>query len=134
MARGFIPHSNSDGRVLPWEYLPCTGSSAPAIGMALTWSSGKLAKCTGTTKPDYICMEEAAAAKTAGDLIAVVKVEPDIIWEVPNQASLNGVNIGAAVTIHTDGMQITATTSSGVAVIVDKVDGTGTGNPTLVHF
>ena len=48
--------------------------------------------------------------------------------------ALADVAIGTAVTIHTDGLQITATTSSGVATIVDKVDGSGTGNPTLVQF
>ena len=134
MARGFIPHSTEDGRVLPWEYLPATGTDAPSIGMALVLSSGKLAKCTGTTKPTYICMMEAPAAVAAGTLIPVVAVQPDIIFEVRNQASLNGVNVGQAVTIHSDGLQITATTSSGVATIVQKVAGTGTGNPTLVHF
>ena len=134
MARGFVPFSTEDGRVLPWEYLPATGTDAPSIGMALVLSSGKLAKCTGTTKPTYICMMEAPAAVAAGTLIPVVAVQPDIIFEVKNQASLNGVNIGQAVTIHSDGLQITATTSSGVATIVKKVAGTGTGNPTLVHF
>ena len=134
MARGFVPYTTEDGRVLPWEYLPATGTDAPCIGMALVLSSGKLAKCTGTTKPTYICMMEAPAAVAAGTLIPVVAVQPDIIFEVKNQASLNGVNIGQAVTIHSDGLQITATTSSGVATIVKKVAGTGTGNPTLVHF
>ena len=134
MARGFIPYSNEDGRVPPWEYLPCTGSTKPDIGLALVLSSGKLAKASGTTKPTYICMCEAPAALTAGTLIPVIAVQPDIVFEVLNQASLNGVNIGQAVTIHSDGLQITATTSSGVATIVDKVPGTGTGNKTLVKF
>lgn len=134
MARGFIPHSTEDGRVPPWEYLPATGSTAPEIGLACVLSSGKLVKASGTTKPTYICMRHEDAAVTAGTLIPVIAVQPDIIFEVPNQASLSGVNIGQAVTIHTDGLQITATTSSGVATIVDKVDGSGTGNPTLVKF
>jgi hypothetical protein len=120
--------------VQPWEYLPCTGSDAPKIGMALVLSSGKLVKCTGTTKPTYICMREEAAALAAGTLIPVIAVAPDIIFETTNQASLADVAIGTAVTIHSDGMQITATTSSGVATIIDKVDGSGTGNPTLVKF
>ena len=134
MARGFIHHSNSDGRVPPWKYLPAAGSTKPDIGLALVLSSGKLAKASGTTKPTYICMMEAPAAVAAGTLIPVIEVQPDMIFEVKNQASLNGVNIGQAVTIHSDGLQITATTSSGVATIVDKVEGTGTGNPTLVKF
>ena len=134
MARGFIPYSNEDGRKQPWEYLPCTGSTKPDIGLALVLSSGKLAKASGTTKPTYICMCEAPAALAAGTLIPVIAVQPDIIFECTNQASLNGVNIGQAVTIHTDGLQVTGTTSSGVATIVDKVAGSGTGNRTLVKF
>lgn len=132
--RGFIHYSNEDGRVPPWEYLPATGSTKPDIGLACTLSSGKLAKCTGTTKPTHICMQEAPAAVAAGTPLACIKIQPDMIFEVKNQASLNGVNEGQAVTIHSDGLQITATTSSGVATIVKKVPGTGTGNPTLVRF
>ena len=132
--RGFIHHSNSDGRVPPWKYLPATGSTKPDIGLALVLSGGKLAKCTGTTKPTYICMMEAPAAVAAGTLIPVIEVERDMIFECKNQASLNGVNVGQAVTIHSDGLQVTATTSSGVATIVEKTAGSGTGNPTLVKF
>lgn len=134
MARGFIPYSTEEGRVQPWEYLPCTGSTKPDIGLACILSSGKLAKASGTTKPTHICMVEAPAALTAGTIIPCIKIEPDMVFEVKNQASLNGVNIGQAVTIHSDGLQITATTSSGVATIVRKEAGTGTGNPTLVRF
>ena len=134
MARGFIHHSNSDGRVPPWKYLPATGSTKPDIGLALVLSSGKLAKASGTTKPTYICMMEAPAAVAEGTLIPVIEVERDMVFEVTNSASLAGVNIGQAVTISSDGLQITATTSSGVATIVDKTDGSGTGNPTLVKF
>ena len=134
MARGFIPHSNSDGRVQPWEYLPATGSTKPDIGLALVLSSGKLAKASGTTKPTYICMREEAAAVPAGTLIPVLRVEPDQIFECVNQASLSGVNIGQKVTIHTDGLQVTATTTSGVATIVEKPEGSTVGGRTLVRF
>lgn len=134
MARGFIPHSTNDGRKQPWEYLPATGSTKPDIGLALVLSSGKLVKASGTTKPTYICMMEAPTAVAAGTIIPVIAVTPDMIFEVTNQASLADVAIGTAVTIYSDGLQITATTSSGVATIVDKVDGSGTGNPTLVKF
>ena len=131
--RGFIPYSNSDGRVQPWEYLPATGSTAPGIGLALVLSSGKLAKASGTTRPAYICMREEAAAVAAGTLIPVIKVEPDMIFECTNSASLSGVAIGAKVTINSDGLQVTGTTTSGVATIVDK-DGDGAGSRVLVRF
>lgn len=132
--RGFIPYSTEDGRVQPWEYLPATGSTKPDIGLACVLTSGKLAKASGTTKPTHICMAEHPAAVAAGTLLPCIKVQPDMIFEVKNQANISGVNIGQAVTIHSDGLQITATTSSGVATIVQKTPGTGTGNPTLVRF
>ena len=131
--RGFIPYSNEDGRVPPWEYLPC-GAIKPTIGMALYQSSGVFAIATGTTKPTHISMFEAEDTLASGTIIPVIAVQPDQVFEVQNQASLADVAIGAAVTIHSDGCQITATTSSGVATIVEKTPGSGTGNPTLVKF
>lgn len=132
--RGFIPYSTEDGRVQPWELLPC-GAITPKIGMALVQSSGVFAIATGTTKPTHISMVEKDAACTSGDLIPVIRIQPDQIFEVTNSASLNGVNIGQKVTLHaSNGLQVTGTTASGVATIVAKTPGSGTGNKTLVRF
>lgn len=131
--RGFIPYSNEEGRVTPWEYLPCSAIT-PKIGMALVMSSGKLAIATGTTKPTYICMAEYDAAVTAGTIVPVIRVEPDEIFEVTNSASLSGVNVGQKVTLHaSNGLQITGTTTSGVAEIVYK-EADAAGSRCLVRF
>lgn len=131
--RGFVPYSTEEGRVQPWEYLPC-GAITPKIGMALVQSSGVFAIATGTTKPTHISMVEKSAACTSGDLIPVIRVEPDMVFEVTNSASLSGVNIGQKVTLHaSNGLQITATTSSGVARIVAK-DADASGSRCLVCF
>lgn len=131
--RGFIPQSNEDGRVNPWEYLPC-GAITPQIGMALVQSSGNLAIATGTAKPTHISMVEKNAAVSAGDLIPVIRVQPDQVFEVTNSASLSGVNIGAKVTLHaSNGLQITGTTSSGVAELVYK-EADAAGSRCLVRF
>ena len=131
--RGFIPQSNEDGRVNPWEYLPC-GAITPKIGMALVQSSGNLAIATGTTKPTHISMVEKDAAVSAGDLIPVIRVQPDQVFECTNSASLSGVNIGAKVTLHaSNGLQITGTTSSGVAELVYK-EADAAGSRCLVRF
>lgn len=131
--RGFIPYSNEDGRVPPWEYLPCSAIT-PKMGMALVQSSGNLAIATGTTKPTYISMLEAESAVSAGDLIPVIRVLPDQIFECTNSASISGVNIGQKVTLHaSNGLQVTGTTSSGVAEIVAK-DGDAAGSRVLVRF
>ena len=131
--RGFIPHSNEEGRVTPWEYLPCSAIT-PKIGMAMIMSSGKLAIATGTTKPVYICMAEYDAAVTAGTIVPVIRVNADEIFETTNSASLSGVNIGQKVTLHaSNGLQITATTSSGVARLLQK-DADASGSRCLVCF
>ena len=131
--RGFIPHSIEDGHVPAFEYLPCSAIT-PKIGMALTMSSGNLAIATGTTKPSYISMMEKDAACTAGDIIPVIRVTEDIIFEVTNSASLSGVSVGAKVTLHaSNGMQVTGTTASGVAEIVNK-SGDASGSRVLVRF
>jgi hypothetical protein len=129
---GFIPHSNEDGRVQPWEYLPA-GAITPKIGMALVQSGGNLALATGTTKPTYICMADYDAAVTAGTIIPVTRVLPDQIFETTNSASLSGVTVGAKVTIHTDALQVTGTTTSGVAEIISK-DDDAVGSRVLVRF
>ena len=131
--RGFIPYSNEDGRVPPWEYLPC-GAITPKLGMALVQSSGVFAIATGTTKPTHISMVEKDAACTSGELIPVIKVQPDQVIECTTSASLSGVPVGSKVTLHaSNGLQITGTTTSGVAAIVAK-DGDGSGSRVLVRF
>jgi hypothetical protein len=131
--RGFIPHSTEDGRVTPWEYLPCSAIT-PKIGMAMVFSSGKLAIATGTTKPTHICMTEKSAAVTAGDIIPAIRVQPDQVFECTNSASLSSVSIGQKVTLHaSNGLQITGTTTSGVAELVYK-EADGAGSKCLVRF
>lgn len=131
--RGFIRYSDEEGRVTPWEYLPCSAIT-PKIGMAMVLSSGKLAIATGTTKPTHICMAEYDAAVTAGTIVPVIRVQADEIFEVTNSASLSGVNIGQKVTLHaSNGLQVTGTTTSGVAEIVRK-DGDASGSTVLVRF
>lgn len=127
--RGFIPYSTDDGRVLPWEYLPA-GSITPKIGLALVQSSGKFAVAGATVKPTYISMMESASAVAEGTLIPVVKVQPDVIWQVTNSADMSAIALGAKVTTS-NGMQVTATTTSGVATVVGKGEDTAAAGGTV---
>lgn len=132
----FLIHSYDDGQVRPWEYLPC-GAITPKVGMALTQTSGNLAIATGTTKPTYISMYNSDVALTAGTIIPVVRVDNQMIFETTNSASFSGINKGQKVTLHaSNGLQVTATTSSGVAEVVDfdDVAASGTGGTVLVRF
>lgn len=127
---GFILHkTDGSSRPTSFEYLPASAFT-PKVGMALKYTSGKLALCSGTTKPEYISMTERAAALTAGDIIPVMRTQPDMVFAVPAQADASAVTDGQKVTIHTDGLQVTATTSSGVAEIVGR-EGTGAAGDTL---
>ena len=128
----FLIHSTDDGRVLPWEYLPA-GAITPKVGMALTQTSGNLALASGTTKPTYISMREQETALTAGDLIPVVRVQPDVIFETELSAEGTSLKVGQKVTVATDGLRVTATTTDGIAVIVEIL-GTAIGDKVRVRF
>jgi len=128
----FKPYITDDGRVLSFEYLPC-GAITPKVGLALYQASGNLAVATGTTKPTYICMTEKDTAVTAGTMIPVVRVNPDVTWKTKNYAAFTSINKGDKVTIHTDGLQVTATTTSGIAEVVG-FDETAAGSKVLVRF
>ena len=121
----FLIHKIDDNRVCGIEYLPA-GAITPKAGMALYQASGNLALASGTNKPTYISMVEKDAALTAGDIIPVIRVNPDIVFETTLAASGTSLNLGSKVTLHTDGLQVTATTTSGVAEIIDFPDGVKT--------
>lgn len=113
----FKIHTTDDGRVPGIEYLPA-GAITPKVGMALTVSSGKLAVASGTTAPSYISMCERDTACTAGEKIPVIRVGKDMILETTLSADASAVSIGDKVTLHTDGLQVTATKTNGVAELV----------------
>lgn len=120
----FLLHSiDGSGHIPGIEYLPCSAIT-PKAGMALVQSSGNLAIATGTTKPTYISLVEKSAACTAGDIIPVMRVNEDTIYETTLSASGTSLNLGQKVTLHaSSGLQVTATTTSGVAEIVAFPDG-----------
>lgn len=129
----FYIHTTDDGRNPPFEYLPCS-AIAPKIGQAMTLNtSGQLALATGATKPTYISMCETATAVEAGTVIPVIRVAPDIIFETTASAAITSIKPGNKLTIHTDASQVTATTTDGVAEVVET-DGTAAGSKVRVRF
>jgi len=85
----FLVHSTDDGRVPGIEYLPA-GAITPEVGMALTQASGKLAVSSGTAKPAYISMCQRETACADGELIPVLRVLPDMIFESRWSAAADG--------------------------------------------
>ena len=128
----FMIHSVEGGYIPSWEYHPCSAIT-PVVGMALYQNAGNLALASGTTTPTYVSMTERTAAVTAGDVIPVVQVNEDIIWETEWSAAATSIKQGQKVTIATDGLRVTANTTGGVAQVVD-FDGTAVGNKVRVRL
>ena len=121
----FKIYSTDDNRVPGIEYLPASAIT-PKVGMALTQTTGQLALATGATAPTYISMCEKDSECTAGDIIPV-------ILETTFAAAATSIKLGDKVTLHTDGLQVTATTTNGVAEVV-YMDGTASGSMCRVRF
>ena len=70
---------------------------------------------------------------TAGDIIPVIRVGKDMILETTFAADATSIKLGDKVTLHTDGLQVTATITNGVAEVV-YMDGTARGSMCRVRF
>ena len=128
----FKIHNIDDGRIPGIEYLPC-GAITPKVGMALVMSAGNLAIAAGENAPTYISMCEKDSACTAGDIIPVIRVNKDMVFETTFSTAATSIKLGNKVTLHTDGLQVTATTEKGVAEVV-YMDGTASGSMCRVRF
>lgn len=129
----FLPDKNAAGNAIPWECHPA-GAITPKVGMALVQTGGNLAIAKGTNVPAYISMTEREIALTAGDIIPVIRVDSDTIYETTNSVAFTSVKPGDKVTLHaSDGLQVTATTTGGVAEVVDFDDAAKAGPGGVVH-
>jgi len=113
---------------------PTTTSETFKVGETLKLSSaGKLTKASGTDVPAFVSLAEYVAPASNAKDIPVVEINAGQIYRVPLQATGSSLKVGDKVTIHTDGLQVTATTTSGVAEIV-KINGTAVGDTVEVHL
>jgi len=103
--------------VPPFSYYEGTDGEMFELGEALKFSAGKLTKASGTDKVTHIC----AGVKNASGMIPVYKVTQDFEFVTTATATVGISSIGTAVTLHTDGLQVTATT--GGVFTVSGIDG-----------
>lgn len=115
------------------EYLDVTAAEAVSEGEALVLASGKLTKCGATVAPEFIAMASLSADATKRT-IAVCRVEKNQVYEVPVTAAPTSLKVGDKVTLNTDGLQVTATTTSGVVTIVDLNGATAAGDKVVVRI
>ena len=128
----FLIHTVEGGHIPAFKYLPA-GAITPKVGLALVQTNGNLALATGTTKPTHICMLEKDSALTAGEIIPVIDVTPELILETTCSASFASIKKGDKVTIANDAAQVTNTKTGGVATVVAG-DGVASGEKVLVRF
>ena len=131
----FQPWKSDNGAVLPWEYLPAEAGTyhvGQALNLDATTGHLEAVAADLDTTPPYICNAE-VKVETAGTPIPVSRTSRDVIYETTLQAAASSVKLGDKVTLHTDGLQVTATTASGVAEVVG-MDGTAAGDRVRVRF
>jgi len=115
------------------EFYEVTASEAVVEGEALVLSSGKLTKCGATSTPTHIAMADCAAAAT-NRKIPVCRVESNQIYEVDTSADPSSLVPGNKVTLHTDGLKVTATTTSGVITVIDINGAAASGDKIIVRI
>lgn len=127
----FILRKMDVGATPPIDYMPATAEESYTLGEALKAAAGAVTLCSGTTKPQYVCV---GAVKDGN--VPCVRVQDYMTFETTLAVAPSGgesLKAGDKATIHTDGAQITATTTSGVAEIVE-LDGTTVGSRAIVKF
>lgn len=99
--------------VEPVEYLGAAADATLSAGMAAKLSGGTLSKAGATAKPTHIVQGPARA----DGLFPAIRVLPTTVFETTSTAAVPETSIGSAVTLHTDGLSVTATATGGVFTI-----------------
>ena len=130
----FLPYK-FDGSCKPQsiDYLPAAAIT-PKVGMALHPNSdGNLAIAT-TGKISYISLIEKSAAVTAGDLIPVLHVTPDMLFETVFSASASSIDPGDLVSVADDGLRATVSANSSYHCEIVRKFGSSAGDKVHVRF
>ena len=102
------------------EYVEATAAEKYEVGELLKMAAGKATKASGTDVPTHVCNCRKIAAE--GDQVQVIRLHKTHRLKTTLSAEGASLNSGDKVTIHTDGLQATATTEGGVLEIVQVID------------
>lgn len=120
------------GLTPPIEYKTATASESYAVGEALKLASGKVTLCSGAAAPSHVCV----GPVDDNGVVPCVEVQKYMEFETTlgvAPADSATVGVGDKVTLHTDGMQVTATKTGGVAEVTG-IDGQTVGSRVTVKF
>ncbi len=120
------------GNTPPIVYMQPTDGETYQVGEALKLASGKVTLCSGAVAPSHVCV----GPVDDNGVVPCVEVQKYMEFETtlgvaPTDSATVGV--GDKVTLHTDGMQVTATKTSGVAEVTG-IDGQTVGSRVTVKF
>lgn len=120
------------GNTPPIVYMQPTDSESYQVGEALKLASGKVTLCSGAVAPSHVCV----GPIDDNGVVPCVEVQKYMEFETtlgvaPTDSATVGV--GDKVTLHTDGMQVTATKTGGVAEVTG-IDGRTVGSRVTVKF
>ena len=117
----------------PLIRLLATDSEAFVVGEALKTASGAVTKASGSDTVEYICMTAIAAG--TGNYVQAIKILDDMVYRANLSATGTPLSIADKVTIASDGINITATTASGVCKITAFPSGSkASGEPVLFRI
>ena len=117
----------------PFEYYLLTDNEGATLGEALSQTSGRLTKCAATGIPEFIAVSDRTAEATSVTPLAVVRVKETTEFGAVSTATVASTLVGNKVTLHTDGLSPTATTTSGVFEI-SYTDGATTNSKVRGYF
>lgn len=104
------------------------------VGQVLyTNAGGYVAGAAGSTAPEYVCATDATVA-TSGMKIAVNPIYEDMEFKTVFSADGSALVKGQKVTVSTTFDSVTATTTNGVATIVEKIGTGASGTEVIVKF
>ena len=120
------------GNTPPIVYMQPTDRESYQVGEALKLANGKVTLCSGTAAPSHVCV----GPIDDNGVVPCVEVQKYMEFETTlgeAPADSATVGVGDKVTLHTDGMQVTATKTSGVAEVTG-IDGQTVGSRVTVKF
>lgn len=120
------------GNTPPIVYMQPADGESYQVGEALKLASGKVTLCSGAVAPSHVCV----GPVDDNGVVPCVEVQKYMEFETTlgvAPADSATVGVGDKVTLHTDGMQVTATKTSGVAEVTG-IDGQTVGSRVTVKF
>lgn len=127
--KGFIPAQTCE---YPIEYLPAEAIT-PQIGLCLALDGTNSGQLEASVTPQFICLTERAAAVSAGELIPVVRVKPDMVFAATLDGSTS-LKAGAIAAVKSDGMQIDADGTTSRCFLIEKLMGSSSGDLVYGRF